>query len=61
MNPLFINDAEAIYQYLCDSDNNLQQILEKRRTDFMKYLRKRLAKEENIRINVKGHMYVCER
>ena len=61
VNPLFINDAEAIYQYLCDSDNNLQQILEKRRTDFMKYLRKRLAKEENIRINVKGHMYVCER
>ncbi len=61
VNPLFINDAESVYEYLCDSDKGVRQILEKRRGDFLRFLQKRLVKESTIKINVIGHMYVCER
>lgn len=61
INRLEINDAEAVYEYLCDSDKGLRQILEKRKAKFLQYLQMRLLKEETIKINVKGHMYVCGR
>lgn len=60
VNPLFINEAESVYEYLCDSDKGLRQLLEGRRTDFLKYLQKRLIKEEAIKISAKGDMYICE-
>lgn len=61
VNYLLINEAEALYEYLCDSDKRLRQLLESQKKYFLKYLQKRLLKEETIKISAKGDMYICER
>lgn len=60
-NSLRINEAEAVYEYLCDSDVALRQVLEKRQVDFFCYMQNCLQKEEAIEIRVDGPLYICKK
>jgi len=60
-NPLLINEEEAVYDYLCDSDKGLKQMLEKKKTEFLAYVKARLLKEKNVKIDIKAPMYICSK
>lgn len=61
VNELRINDEEAVYEYLCDSDKELQHLLEKKKIEFLHHIKSRLIAENVIKIRVDGPMYVCEK
>jgi len=61
VNELWINDEEAVYEYLCDSDKELQRLLEKKKIEFLYHIKTRLITENVIKIRVDGPMYVCEK
>lgn len=61
INELWINDEEAVYEYLCDSDKEFQRLLEKKKIEFLHHIKSRLITEDFIKIRVNGPMYVCEK
>lgn len=61
VNELWINDEEAVYEYLCDSDKEFQRLLEKKKIEFLHHIKSHLIVENVIKIRVEGPMYVCEK
>ena len=61
VNELWINDEEAVYEYLCDFDKEFQRLLEKKKIEFLHHIKSRLIVENVIKIRVEGPMYVCEK
>lgn len=60
-NPLLIDEKEAVYDYLCDSDKGLKQMLEKKKTEFLAYVKAKLLKEKNVKIDIIAPMYICSK
>jgi hypothetical protein len=61
VNELWINDEEAVYEYLCDSDKEFQRLLDKKKIEFLHHIKSHLIVENVIKIRVEGPMYVCEK
>lgn len=61
VNELWVDDAESVYEYLCDSDKEYQRLLEKKKIEFLHHIQSRLITENTIKIRVEGPMYICEK